>query len=599
MEKMKIVITILLFLIVVSCVSTNADIVETVEVEGRVFSQELLHSRNMVIISSTDLEEMKIKNMADLFSFFTAVNVSKRGASESSFDITMRGGNFEQVLMLVNGVPQNNPQTGHFNSDFAFSIPDVERVEILRGGSSTTYGAGAFAGVVNIILKKDSPFRVSAITGGNRFFSGTMQAGKKFKNLSLRFSLDKSKSDGFYEGREFDRLKLTAGGFYSANDLEIDVQTGYLKKDFGAQDFYAPFPSTEEIESYYCQLKLHKTSGNIDYSLTYSYNRHDDFFVLDRDRPTYYSNESITGIHYLNISGTFEGKKLNATVGFDVKGESMDSLSMGDRKRNGGAFYLNMNYRFTNRTGIDAGVRRNIIKSNPGGGDSNFIFYSGLYRRLGGGIILKGGYSKSFRLPSFTELYYNSPANQGDEGLQPEFSHNFEASFSVLKPKYQLDLSVFYRNQENVIDWVKHTGAGFWQAVNLEQNDIAGVELTQRFQIKRSHFMLGIERLGVSNKKETTGFVSKYGLRFPDFSVKLNVIQPLGKRLKAAVNYTYKQIYDTEEQGHFMNLVLSVPVGPLEISLRVDNVFNEIIEEIPGLKVPGRWAYVGLVYNMN
>lgn len=137
---------------------TTADgIVETVDVEGRIFSNELMESKNMVIITSADLERLKIKDMADLFSFFTAVNVSRRGASETSFDLTMRGGNFEQVLVVVNGIPLNNPQTGHFNGDFPFSVGDVDRVEILRGGSSTAYGAGAFAGMINVILKR-KPF---------------------------------------------------------------------------------------------------------------------------------------------------------------------------------------------------------------------------------------------------------------------------------------------------------------------------------------------------------------------------------------------------------------------------------------------------------
>ncbi|MCP4218110.1 MAG: TonB-dependent receptor [bacterium] len=578
--------------------SLAADIVEKVEVKGEIFSAELLNSKNMVIISEDDLQKLKIKDMADLFSFFTALNVSKRGASETSFDITMRGGNFEQVLVLVNGVPLNNAQTGHFNSDFPFSVTDVHRVEILRGGSSTTYGGGAFAGMVNIILKKESAFSVSLTGGENKFSSASLTAGKKFKNLSLRLSFNKDHSSGFHEGREFDNLKFTVGGYYNAANTLVDFFAGYLNKDFGAKGFYAPYSSTEVIDSYFYRFMVKRKWRNLDCALTYSFNRHNDFFVLDRERPALYSNESLTNQHYLHFTTAFSVKKLKGNGGFEVNRETMDSTSMGDRERDKGAVFLNLNYYFdkSQRMGVDLGIRRNFLPARVSReSNSNFTYYAGLYRRLGASFILKTGYGKSSRLPSFTELYYLSPSNIGDENLEPEVSHNFETSLSYLKENYQLDLSVFYRNQDNVIDWIKATSSSPWAAVNIEKNDILGIELTQRLHYNRTLVVLGIERLFAVNEHE--GFQSKYGLRFPDFSLKLNLMQPIGKKLKAAINYHYKQIYNTEEKGHFMNLALSYPLGDLEFRLRMDNVFNTIIREIPGVEVPGRWIYFTVAYS--
>lgn len=566
-------------------------IVETVEVEGRIFSNES-HSKNMVFISARDLEELKIKDMADLFSYFTAVNISKRGPAESSFDITMRGSNFEQVLVLVNGVPLNNPQTGHFNGDFPFSVGDVGRVEILRGGSSTTYGGGAFAGVINIILKKTVDFHFSAAGGENKFASASLRGGKQFKNLRVNFSLNRANSAGFHKGREFDQLKLTAGSSYKRKNTEMDFFTGYLEKDFGARGFYAPLPSGEEIKSYFYRFHWRQSYKRFNYSLTYSYNRHEDYFILDRQRPDYFQSESDTSLRYLNVTAAYKGERLSAAVGMDVKRESMDSSTMGFRKRNRGAVFLNLNYLWLKSGGIDVGIRRNMLPE--GYGDDNFTFYSGIFFRMGGGGIFRAGYGKSFRLGSFTELYYRSPANIGNGELEPEVSHNFETSFSLLRERYQFDISLFYRNQENLIDWVRYPGESVWRAENIDKNDIVGIELTQRFVMGRTTISLGIERLTAVNKQ--IGFESKYGFRFPDFSVKMNVVQPVVGRVRLAVNYMYKRIYKTSEKGHFMNVVLSVPVGKVELSLRVDNVFNTKIEEIPGLRVPGRWIYLGISY---
>ena len=598
--KTKSLLLVLLFtgvLVLVPGGVLSGKIVETVDVTGKLLSDEP-HSKNMVIITAADLQEFNIKDMSELFSFFTALNVSKRGVGETSFDITMRGSNFEQVLVLVDGVPMNNPQTGHFNCDFPFSVGDVERVEILRGGSSTTYGAGAFAGMVHIVLKKMSPkpeLSVTASGGANNFYGASVQAGKKFKNFGLRFSANKSKSDGYYEGREFDNLKLTAGLFYNKANTQLDFQAGYLKKDFGAQGFYAPYPSIEEIKSYSFRFRMKQTYAKFDYSLTYSYNRHDDYFVLDRDRPSIFMNESDTFQNFVNLTAAYKGGKFNSSVGVEFKGERMDSLNMGERKRNHGAMFMNVNYQLTESTGFDAGLRRNF-ESND---NSNFTIYTGMYHRLGQGMILRAGYGKSFRLPSFTELYYQSPSNIGNEALKPEISHNFEASLSWLRTHSQSDLSLFYRKQDNLLDWAKYTdsqgGTSPWTAVNVSQHDVLGVELTHRFRVKRTMFTIGIEGLKAVNQEES--FISKYGLRFPDLTLKAGVIQPLGKFAKVSANYTYKKIYKTSEKGHFVNLSLTVPIQHVQLGLKMDNVFNSIIEEIPGLKVPGRWLYFTIGYS--
>jgi vitamin B12 transporter len=579
----------------------SAQIIEEVEVTGKVFSDDS-HSKNMVIISASDLEEFKIKDMSELFSFFTALNTSKRGAGETSFDITMRGSNFEQVLVLVDGVPINNPQTGHFNSDFPFSLQDVERVEILRGGSSTTSGAGAFAGVVHIFLKKmkkNTDLQVNASGGENKFYSTTLNAGKKFNNLGFRVSVDKNKSDGFYVGQEFDNVKFTAGTYYNHKNTEIDLHAGYLKKDFGAAGFYAPYPSKETIKSNSYRFRIKQTFNRFDYSLTYSYNKHQDYFILDKTRPALFQSESDTTLNFLNLSTAYKGAGFTASMGAQLRGETIDSTSMGDRKRNRGALFFNVNLELTKQSGFDAGIRRNFEPE----GNSNFTYYTGLYHRLGRGMIMRAGYGKSFRLPSFTELYYHSPANIGNELLKPEISHNYEASFSMLRANHQMDISIFYRNQQNMIDWVRQYDVFSstvypWEAVNYEINDIIGVEWTNRIRFKGTMISLGIEKLSAVNQEDMAGFQSKYGFRFPDFTIKASVIQPIASFAKVAANYTYKHINDTTEKGHFMNLIFTVPIGHVELGLRMDNVFNSIIEEIPGLMVPGRWLYMTFTYKL-
>jgi iron complex outermembrane receptor protein len=567
----------------------DGQIVETVEVEGRIVSDEP-KSKNLMVISARDLKSMGVRDFGDLFSMFTSLNVSRRGALDTSFDIGMRGSNFQQVLIMVNGVPFGNPQTGHFNGDLPFSIQDIGKIEIIRGGSSTRYGAGAFAGVVNIILKKESGFRFRTSAGDNKFFSAGLEAGKRFGDLSFRLSLDRSRTSGFHPGREMAQTKLSSGVFFENDTTRLDLQAGYLDKEFGAQGFYAPYPSVEEVDSYFYQLGWRQAIGAFAFDLSYSYKKHNDFFILDRNNPNFFQNETGTFIRSLNLSTQYKGNKWTSSIGVEIRTEAMDSLTMGQHSRTFGALFMNINLQLFRGGGFDMGLRRTFI----GDGHSDTTLYSGLFFKINRYTTARASYGTSFRLPSYTELYYNSPANTGNPHLKPEKSFNTEGSITYAKGGYILDITLFHRRQRDLVDWIKITATSPWTAINHRPNSIYGVELTQQFFFRRTSVTMGLEKLFTQHAELNA--VSKYGLRFPDFSARLNIRHSVGKYLKLVGNYQFKQIHDTTEKGHFLDIILSVPLGKFEISARLDNVLGTIIEEIPGVPIPGRWIYLSIQY---
>ncbi len=572
-----------------------SNIYETIEVIGKIFTSKL-QSKNVVIITEREIELLKSDSISEILSNFATLNISRKGGSGEIYDISMRGGNFEQVLVLINGAPYNNSQTGHFNSDFPFQVRDIKRIEVIKGGSSTTYGSGAYSGIINIILKNKSGLSLS-LTGGEKNFNSTsVNLGKTFENVKLKFGINKKKSDGFYSGREFDILNITGGVSYSANDIEIEAFTGYKKNDFGANGFYAPFESLEEIESVFAQFKVKKKIGNNFLFFNYSFNTHNDYFVLDRNNIDYFKNESRTNQHHISLIGDYKINKLLMSGGLDFKQESMDSLSMGLHNRKSGSVFLNLNLPFS-KSGFDTGVRATVFNKNK----TSVIVYSGLYYNFSDYFKLKLNGGKSFRMPSFTELYYNSPSNSGNINLKNETNYSYEIAFSYLKNKHALDLNFFYRNQNNSIDWVKYKDASgdyspIWKAVNIKENDIYGVEFIHNVAITNVLFNYGIEKIYSTNS--SFDFLSKYGLRYPDLILKLNFSFPITKKLRVIANYNFKTINDTNIKGHFLDFKLNFDISQFKITFKVNNVLDTIIEEIPGVKIPGRWAYIQFSYDM-
>ena len=137
----------------------------------------------------------------------------------------------EKILFMLNGRPVNNPLTGGGTLFFAdLSVDKVERVEVIRGPGSVLYGANAFCGVINIVLKRENPEAVSYRRGSYDTDEIGLQfdhfLGKAFSwfNLSYR---DTSGANLKYEQTLFDRWPSL---FESQNNLHYDKSNEWVRR---------------------------------------------------------------------------------------------------------------------------------------------------------------------------------------------------------------------------------------------------------------------------------------------------------------------------------------------------------------------------------
>ena len=83
------------------------------------------------------------------------LDLQTRGLLGSQADISIRGSTYQQILILIDGMRVNDPQTAHHNMDLPVPLSVIEKIEVLKGQASSVYGADAFGGVVNIITKRN------------------------------------------------------------------------------------------------------------------------------------------------------------------------------------------------------------------------------------------------------------------------------------------------------------------------------------------------------------------------------------------------------------------------------------------------------------
>lgn len=125
--------------------------------------------RELIVLSQKEIDILPVESITDLLNFLGGVDLQRRGRGVAQADFSMRGSTFEQVLILIDGVRINDPQTGHHNSDISLTLSDIQRVEILPGHSSSLYGSHGYGGMIHIITVKPDKNRFQCEFSGGSY----------------------------------------------------------------------------------------------------------------------------------------------------------------------------------------------------------------------------------------------------------------------------------------------------------------------------------------------------------------------------------------------------------------------------------------------
>ena len=471
----------------------------------------------IVVISRQDIDNARCQTINDILKLCPNVDVRQRGAMGVQTDISLGGGTFDQITFLLNGININNPQTGHLSADFPVAIADIERIEILDGASARIFGSQALNGIINIVTRIEPTNQVGIHTEGGSY--GTFGGGGNVQFLTInsqcrnRLSLDYLRSDGAVDNSGFSRTRLFGQGRYGADGLRLNWQAGYNGQRYGANTFYsALYPNQwEENSRYMAALKGEVTAGGVCILPTLSFIRNYDHFQLIRGSDTgenfhrtdVLSAAVIANVQWSMLNGqrsTVNGQCFTA-FGSELRHEGILSTNLGrplseaERVRvehRHDLYYDHRDGRTNMSLFLEQGMRRGpwslnvgIMANRNSAVDDRFRLYPGVDINFRPRILnshrsnpdLDNGQSptvnfyvswnKSMRMPTFTDLYYKSPTQEGNVGLKPEQMNTFKLGAEVcLRSKSEsvfqgrdvhLSIDGIYRRGADMIDWVMYT----------------------------------------------------------------------------------------------------------------------------------------------
>ena len=211
---------------------------------------------------------------------------------------------------------------------------------------------------------------------------------------------------------------------------------------------------------------------------------------------------------------------------------------------------------------------------------------------------LRTSLGRSFRVPTYTELYYNTAANKGNPALSPEKSWSYEVGLDWTRQSFSWGATLFRREGDNLIDWVRATSSDPWETKNINAVETNGLEISYTLNPRQwnksspfSHISLGYTCLDAD--RDESSLQSKYVMNYLEHQVSCTV----NHSLPAKIRQVWKLNYAKRVNGNSYFLLATRLVkkfGDSEIFIDGTNLFNTSYEEVGGVPMPGRWIKVGI-----
>lgn len=594
-------------LLPLACVGTHslALELEKQQVTGQLFKQEIAEQAFAVeTLSREDIAQLPVQNIADLLEWVGGVDVRQRGGFYAQTDVGIRGAGYEQTLILLDGIRQNHPQTGHHTFDLPIAFEDIERVEVVRGPGAAQYGPNGNAGVINFVTRK----KIDAETGRNAkvnlsggsygYGRSAVALGKTEGKLSQFANLSYQRSDSYLTGAKLD-TDARQGNYRAVHQGENNstvFSINSMRKEFGAQGFYGPASawakerSTQWL-SYLTHEQRFNESQSVDVAL--SYHQHQDNFWYGA--PT--STPSDHDVDSYQARLRFHANSF-ASLGYEYNGEKIDSNTVLNGSKHNRDYQSVFGYGSYDLTWLQISGSLSYLSYKDG--DSFTLPVLGLVLPFGQHHLYANA-GKSVRVPTLNDLYLNQAANKGNPNLAPEETQSAELGTRLNMADIQTRVAVFARDTENAIDFTKtqaevDANVPYYTARNVEKIATSGLDV--ELDLSQLLAEQGFNKVSLSYTRLWQDFTNsfaktKYTKQQLEHQAILNLSYRLTANLSLTSLYKYEKRYDM--QDYFLwDLGVKQSFAHWHWSLAAVNILDEKYIDSGFIQAPGTTARLDL-----
>ena len=550
-------------------------------------------TRTLTVITREQIDVLPAHSIADVLRLVGSIDVRARGVRGIQSDFAVRGANFGQMLVLVDGVRMNDAQSGHHNGDIPVALDDVERIEILHGPGSALFGADAFGGTVNVITRRNIDHPSLLVQGGSFGLAGGRgEAGFERGSVHQAVGVSTERSSGFMYDRDY--ASVIARGRTSVGDTS-SVSFAFLRKEFGANNFYGGNAPSREWTNQALLSGDHQFGATAGWTLTArgSYRTHGDHFIFNQENPALSDNRHRTHAVLGAIAATRRGATGSLTVGVETGGDWIRSSNLGDHEIGRVSAFGEWRKEIAGRVQVDGALR--VDRYSQFGASWNPSVGVGYWPTQS--LRLRASAARAFRVPTFTERYYSDPANLARAEVGPETAWAGEGGADVfLRGGWMLQATFFGRADSDVIDWLRQTAADRWQTYNVRDVDTFGLEIGAQKTFARGAFV-NLQFTGIDLDAAAVTQLSKYVLDYAPRSFTAAGLLPLPGAFSVAPRIEYRRRSRPAGTSDYVLLDMRVSkrIGRLaDLYVEGSNLLDREYQEIAGVAMPGATAAVGL-----
>ena len=585
------------------------------------------------VISRETLETLPNGTLADALAREHSIEAVNYGGPQTVSTINIRGTNSNQSLVLIDGMRVNNATNGLPPLN-AIPLNSIERVEIVRGTSSSLYGSDAIGGVVNIITRQetDRPFSAYANAGVGTYASTQYDAGFSGAKDGWRYSLyggygqsagfNSTRPSNYYQNGDTDsyyRSNLGGSLGYTWKPGQTLSLQSLQSRVNGGYDMGTPYFGDRGIQSLSSNVL---TSRNVISSFWTSTLRagftSDSYQTVNAGAQLLPSNPVDGKQHFKTNQSQYVWQNdltFSPTQSLSLAYERLDQRVDGTLSDDEFPTANFVNYQQTSRStnsllaiyrgkwgaqSVQASVR-NDDSSQFGNVTTGSLTYGiDLTPRWRASV----GANTGFRAPNFNELYWPvTPFFVGNPFLQPERSRNIEGTIKYTTDKTLLGLTLYRNDINNLIlnePLIPLDPYSPYTPRNIDRAMITGLTLTGAQQLSSSTRLRGSIDLSNPRNASTGELLPQRAQRV----VKMAVDQSWGRARLTGEFFVTSQRRDAitrDTLGGFglMNLVGSYPLtDSAEIQVRWNNVFARQYTLVQGYATPGSNVFVNLALKM-
>jgi len=562
---------------------------------------------NISVITSEEIRQNGYTSVVEALSGALGINISQNGSIGQKSSFFLRGMDSGKILVLVDGMRLNDPSTTNNTAMIEFlPISNVEQIEIIRGGSSSVWGANASAGVINIITKNSTKDGVSGsvgINGGSHQTKGSdVSLFYKTGKLNAKLLGSILDTDGISalapqnaEKDGFNSKNLTAGIGYDFTDTtkaSLTVMKTKTKGDYddswggGANDDYSNFIT----DSTNIQGSISTKIGDVESTLNISRGDYErEYFTPDSGWGAGDNRYEATTNEY-SLINSYAHKFGKSVLGLEYKDIDGFNQYNTDVPADGGyknrAIFLANTLNPTAKLLLEANLRYDDFNEF----DGKTTYKVGAKYDLPNDFKIGANYYTSLNAPSVYQLA-NTLAGTT---LKPSFVKGYDASLSY---KDFVTLTYF---DNKIKDDIIYTGA--WPASGYANNsadeNIKGLELAATTLNIYDNFRVRANYTHLMNLKDASGAplynrakdeVNIFGDYFYDENTIATInVQYIGDRVS----------YGDMQSGNYTiwNLNLTKKYNNIDLGIHLKNLFDKDYQSIYGYNSEGRSVYADVKY---